>query len=317
MKRFTAMIPVIGLLFALSASHAWADHVAFASGTGSQAGGVETDGTCQLYLELVPMTAVKYKLQCFNITGVTQAHVHAGGAQEGGGVLASLFGPVEATGEIDGVLSEGMIEGSDIAMEGVDLGAFMDMILSDQTYLSVHTSANPPGEVRGQVTGRVNDNLVVSASYTATATGSQEIAGDPPNLDGVTTDATCFASFRVTGLSDDGLKYKLKCWNITGVTQAHIHMGKASENGPNVAFLFDGREAQTGDVNGLLRAADRASVSKGTLRSEDLLGELSGEPISALAEQLRNDNAYINVHTEANGPGEVRGQISFVDAIGF
>ncbi len=56
---------------------------------------------------------------------------------------------------------------------------------------------------------------------------------------------------------------------------------------------------------------------KGTLRSEDLIGELSGESISTLVEQLRNDNAYINVHTEANGPGEVRGHITFVDLIAF
>ena len=97
-------------------------------------------------------------------------------------------------------------------------------------------------------------------------------------------------------------------------------MGKASVNGPNVVFLFDGREAPTGDTNGLLRAADGSSASKGTLRGGadgDLIGELSGEPISALVDLLRNDNAYINIHTEANGSGEVRGQISFVDAIGF
>ena len=38
MKKFMVMILMIGLLFAFSASQAWAgNHVAFASGTGSQA----------------------------------------------------------------------------------------------------------------------------------------------------------------------------------------------------------------------------------------------------------------------------------------
>lgn len=316
MKKFMVMILIGGLLFAFSASQTWAgNHVAFASGTGSQAmppGGVETDGTCQLYLELVPMTAVKYKLQCFNLSGVTQAHIHTGKAQENGGILAPLFGLVDPTGEIDGTLSEGMIEGSDIVMEGVALGDLMNMIRSDQTYLNVHTDANPPGEVRGQITGRVNDSLVVSASYTATATGSQEIAEG--NADGITTDATCFAAFRVSGLADDGLKYKLKCWNITGVTVAHIHAGSAQENGQPVIFLFPPGDP-TGDVNGLIRRG--ADKSKGTLRDEDLIGTLEGMTIADLAAILQADGAYLNVHTDANPPGEVRGQISFVGSIGF
>ena len=156
MKKFKVMILTIGLVFAFSASQAWADHVAFASATGSQevtnpGDGIETDGTCQLYLELVPMTEVKYKLQCFNITGVTQAHIHAGNAQENGGVVTFLFGPTDATGEINGTISEGTIEGADLIMEGLKLGDFMNLIRSDFTYLNVHTAANGPREVRGQI----------------------------------------------------------------------------------------------------------------------------------------------------------------------
>ena len=314
MKKFMVMILMIGLLFSFSASQAWAgNHVAFASGTGSQAappGGVETDGTCQLYLELVPMTAVKYKLQCFNITGITAAHIHAGKAQDNGSVLAPLFTPTDATGAINGTLSEGMIDGADIV--GVQLGDFMTLIRSDFTYVNVHTAANPAGEVRGQITGRVNDGFVVSASYTATATGSQELIDGGP--DGVTTDATCFASFRASGLADDRLRYKLKCWNITGVTQAHIHAGSAQENGAPVVFLFPSGDP-TDDVNGLIRRG--TDKSKGSVRAEDLINTLEGMSIADLAAILRADGAYLNVHTDANPAGEVRGQISFVDTIGF
>ena len=153
----------------------------------------------------------------------------------------------------------------------------------------------------------MNDSLVVSASYTAAATGSQEVT-DP--VGGVETAATCFATFRVS----NGLKYKLKCWNITGVTQAHIHAGSAQENGNPVVFLFPIGDP-TGDVNGLIRRD--GDKSKGTVRDEDLINSLEGMTIADLAALLAADGAYLNVHTDANMPGEVRGQISLVDAIGF
>ena len=308
------LFPLIALSLLFLVPQAHADDVAMALATGSQTvtdppGGVETDGTCRAYFQLMMETGIKYKVECFNLTGAVQSHIHMGRAQEGGRPIVFLFGPQDPTGEINGTLSSGMLTGEDIVMEGKTLADLMDMIRSDQTYFNVHTEAHPSNEVRGQVT-MINDRNVVGDLYAALATGSQVIAGD--NFDGVATDASCMANFRVT---DTGLKYKLKCWNITGITRAHIHMGSASENGPHVVFLFDGRENPTGDINGTVTNGE--NKGKGTLRSEDLIGELSGEPISALVEQLRNDNAYINVHTEANGPGEVRGHITFVDSISF
>ena len=74
-----------------------------------------------------------------------------------------------------------------------------------------------------------------------------------------------------------------------------------------VAVLFPPGDA-TGAINGLLK---RGSVkSKGTLTDMDLM---EGFTLDTLIEAMTTDNAYINVHTEANMPGEVRGSIALVD----
>ncbi|HIO69429.1 MAG TPA: CHRD domain-containing protein [Nitrospirales bacterium] len=164
MKKFKVMILTIGLVFAFSASQAWADHVAFASATGSQevtnpGDGIETDGTCQLYLELVPMTEVKYKLQCFNITGVTQAHIHAGSAQESSAPVAFLFPLGDPTGDVKGLIkrgddkSKGTVRAENLinSLAGMTIADLAAILRADGAYLNVHTDANGPGEVRGKI----------------------------------------------------------------------------------------------------------------------------------------------------------------------
>ncbi len=95
------------------------------------------------------------------------------------------------------------------------------------------------------------------------------------------------------------LHYELRVANIEDITQAHIHRGAAGEIGPVVVFLF-GFIGEGVTRNGLLAANTRTSA--------DLVGPLGGEPLSALIDQIRSGNSYVNVHTVANPPGEIRGQ---------
>jgi hypothetical protein len=99
--------------------------------------------------------------------------------------------------------------------------------------------------------------------------------------------------------SEDAIQFKLVVRGIDEVTQAHIHIGPEGENGDVVAFLFgfvDGGVTQ----NGLL--------ATGTITEADLIGPLTGEPLSALVEAIRSGNAYVNVHTVDHPGGEIRGQ---------
>lgn len=116
--------------------------------------------------------------------------------------------------------------------------------------------------------------------FQAKLSGNNEV---PP----VTTSATGIAQFQ---LSPDGkaLSYTLTVNNINTVTMAHIHQGKAGENGQPVAPL---------------------SVGKGTITSSDLIGPLAGKQVSDLVNLINSGQAYANVHTEQHKNGEIRGQI--------
>lgn len=98
----------------------------------------------------------------------------------------------------------------------------------------------------------------------------------------------------------DSLSYVLVTTGLTDIVQAHIHTGAAGTNGPVVAFLFDGRSAPV-TRNGLL--------AMGEITASDLRGPLTGQPLSALLDEMESGNTYVNVHTLANPAGEIRGQL--------
>ena len=57
-------------------------------------------------------------------------------------------------------------------------------------------------------------------------------------------------------------------------------------------------------------ASTSGTLAKGNITSANLEGPLAGKKMSDLISLIKNDNAYVNVHTEANPQGEVRGQLS-------
>jgi len=117
-------------------------------------------------------------------------------------------------------------------------------------------------------------------SIIAKLTGKNEV---PP----VNTQATGTAQFQ---LSSDGkeLNYDLSAINLNGFMMAHIHQGKAGENGQPVAPL---------------------QMGKGKVTSSDLQGSLASKQISDLVDIIKNGQTYVNVHTDQNQNGEIRGQI--------
>ena len=102
-------------------------------------------------------------------------------------------------------------------------------------------------------------------------------------------------------LSKDGktLNYKLHVKNIMDANAAHIHMAKKGEDGPPVAGLFSGEKK--GKFSGVL--------SQGMIMDKDLIGPLQGKTVNDLVELFKSGDAYVNVHTDANPDGEIRGQI--------
>lgn len=111
------------------------------------------------------------------------------------------------------------------------------------------------------------------------------------------------------GLDPDAgeLDFRLIVANIENVTQAHIHCGPAGEAGPVVAFLF-------GFIDGGVSA--NGVLAEGTVASGDVIERADSEvcpggvaTFDDMLAQMRDGNAYVNVHTVQNPAGEIRGQI--------
>lgn len=148
--------------------------------------------------------------------------------------------------------------------------------------------------------GNNNNNSSVTSTFaqgeqkfTAKLTGKDEV---PPK----DTKANGTAEFN---LSADGkmMTYMVNVMNIDKVTMAHIHSGKAGENGPVVVWLYDST-TPSGPINGML--------SQGNTTANDLVGPLKGKQMSDLVKLINDGQAYANIHTESNPKGEIRGQIS-------
>jgi CHRD domain len=134
--------------------------------------------------------------------------------------------------------------------------------------------------------------------FTANLTGDSEV---PP----VTTNATGSAEFELNDDADE-MSYDLEVEDIEGVLFAHIHQGSDSENGPIVVTLFNATDGPTDEIDGTLES--------GTFTAEDFEGPLQGQNMTDLVDAINGGQAYVNVHTEANPPGEVRGTIEVAPA---
>ena len=96
--------------------------------------------------------------------------------------------------------------------------------------------------------------------------------------------------------------------NTTGfeeITAAHIHDGSEGENGEIVVPLSQEASAENQD--------DPAIWFSGEISNDDLQGPLQGMEIPDLASLINNGSAYVNVHTEENPDGAIRGQLATGD----
>lgn len=121
--------------------------------------------------------------------------------------------------------------------------------------------------------------------FLADLRGSNEV---PP----VTTNASGSAVFTI---QDDGtVTWTVQVSDIVDATASHIHDGAAGVNGPVVVDLFGGTFS-----------------GSGTLASGTITGgtDVSGMSFEELKDRMRAGTVYVNVHTQANPGGEIRGQI--------
>ncbi len=111
--------------------------------------------------------------------------------------------------------------------------------------------------------------------------------------------ATGSAEFEPT-TNGTSISYTVNVTDINAVKAAHIHIGEVGQNGPIVVTLLE-PETPTGQLSGLL--------SKGNITSDSLEGPMAGKQLSDLIDVMKSEGAYVNVHTQQNPDGEIRGQI--------
>jgi hypothetical protein len=75
-----------------------------------------------------------------------------------------------------------------------------------------------------------------------------------------------------------------------------VHLAKQGENGPIVVTLFK-YDSPMNEVS-----------ENGTITADKLEGPMAGKQLSDLANAGANGSLYINIHTERNPNGEIRGQ---------
>ncbi|HEX2095605.1 MAG TPA: CHRD domain-containing protein [Longimicrobiaceae bacterium] len=94
-------------------------------------------------------TTVRYRLDVSGMTGVTAAHIHVGVRGVNGAILVGLFAATPATGAVNGTLREGSFTSADVGQ--VTYASLLALMRNGDTYVNVHTTAFPGGEIRGQI----------------------------------------------------------------------------------------------------------------------------------------------------------------------
>jgi hypothetical protein len=129
--------------------------------------------------------------------------------------------------------------------------------------------------------------------YTATLSGSNEAPPVPA------TGAGGFATVTVN-VAAQTIDWVVDVYNFpSGVTAAHIHVGGTGVAGPVVVnFTVPTNASNDFRISGSARAADVvARQPQGVNTFEDLV------------QALATGHAYVNVHSQVNGGGEIRGQL--------
>ena len=209
------------------------------------------------------MDTVKIEIVFDGLTSApTGAHFHTGAAGVNGPVFYNLF-PGLAGNRITAMLT-----GANIPP------AFIQNLLTGNFYINLHTSANPNGEIRGQI------YRLLREGYSAIIEGGQEVPA-------VASQARGTALVSVDRNQTD-LHYMVVANGITP-NGMHFHSGKTGENGP-VIFNITPVLVNNGAF--------------GYWKSTDLNPFTIANSIA-----FRKDSIYINLHTDANPNGEIRGQM--------
>ena len=135
------------------------------------------------------------------------------------------------------------------------------------------------------------DAIPLTATLTGAAAGTDSSATGStvfqPNADGT------------------AIGYVLSVTGLENTTMAHIHVSaEPGANGGVVVWLFP-----AGPPPGLQAGSFTGVLGEGVITADNLAGSLAGQSLDALMLAIQEGRAYVNIHTQQFGGGEIRGQI--------
>jgi hypothetical protein len=110
-------------------------------------------GTCEVFVNVAQQT-VNYRVEVFNLpSGATGGHFHVGSQGLNGPVVVDLTPPPNISNDftLAGAVSQSALRAR--ADQGIRTwDDFIQSLLGGQTYINVHSTVNPGGETRCQLT---------------------------------------------------------------------------------------------------------------------------------------------------------------------
>jgi len=174
-------------------------------------------------------------------------------------------------------------------MESLDLRVLgFGQDVNGELYLLANQTGVPFGETG--VVLRIASARPGSANFRAHLNGDGEV---PP----VDTQAQGQAAFQFNQEVTE-MDFRVLVANIQDVVASHIHCAPAGVNGPVGVTLFTGGPVS---VDGIL--------AEGAVNAPDAGNGCNWSSLQDVLTAIRSGNAYVNVHTLAHPPGEIRGQI--------
>jgi hypothetical protein len=220
---------------------------------------VETDASGRAFLTFdAESELLTIHANASGLDDASAAHLHL--------AYAGTNGPVEI-----GLTQDGSDPGHWFAEEHSLTSLQLLALLAGQTYVNIHTPANPGGEIRGQV---VPEDIILALGRLSGDQAVPPVATDAGGTFAVTVDlvtAVLVAHANTTGVDD--------------ATAAHIHDGFAGTAGGVVIGL-------TQDPEDVTHWSAEATLDTAQLQA------------------LQAGGYYVNVHTPENPGGEIRGQIA-------
>jgi CHRD domain len=137
---------------------------------------VQTSATGEGEFTPVENDTIKYRVNVTGISNASAAHIHMGKEGVNGDVIVDLLGTPTSKDKdtaygmiFRGNLTDASLKGE---MQGKTLNDLIAAMDSGDTYVNVHTAANPDGEIRGQI---VNSEGAGGAEASTNSTNSSGV----------------------------------------------------------------------------------------------------------------------------------------------